>query len=120
MCAADFPARCFGLLGCHAVDMQQATEFPLILIFAGLGIFHNYREARESPGGLVWELCTEVYRWAFLLRPIQGQLMIPADNHTRPPRTDGIQNARIRATPSIENRHIARVEVIILQALTFL
>jgi len=41
MGAADFSARCFGLLGCHTVDMQQATEFPLILILAGLGIFHD-------------------------------------------------------------------------------
>ncbi len=92
MCAADFPARCLGLLGCHAGDMQQATEFPLILIFAGLGIFHDHREAPESPWLLAFELCTEVYRSAFLLRLIQRQLMIPADNDVRPPRTDGIQN----------------------------
>src|SRR6516162_11015289 len=102
MGAADFPACCFGLLGCHAIDMQQATEFPLILIFAGLGIFHDHREASDSPWLLAFELCTEVDRSAFLLRLIQGQLMIPADNDIRLPRTDGIQNARIRAIPAID------------------
>jgi len=46
--------------------------------------------------------------------------MMPADNDVRLPRTDGLQKARIRAIPAIDNRHIARVEVIMLPALAFL
>src|SRR5262245_31320576 len=120
MRSADSLARFFGLLCRHTVDMQRAAEFPLILLLAGLGIFQDDRKTPHGAWLLFFQCGTEVYRATFLLRLIQRQLMIPADNDLCSTFTHAVENARIRAIAAIRDHHIAGVETIMFQALAFL